>query len=156
MINEKITRFCKNYTEIENYENAINDNTQTWHCHHKKEIEEGKTPRQLKHEGLYYNRPPQEFIFLTKSEHKKLHNIGKKYFLGKHHTEETKRKQSESQKGKRNFLGKHHTEEWKMKHSEDMKGEKNPNFGKHFSDEYKKKMSEMKKMYYENKKMLNV
>ena len=37
MINlTKVKRFCKDYTKIENYEEAVKDTTQTWHCHHKK------------------------------------------------------------------------------------------------------------------------
>ena len=55
---------------------------------------------------------------------------------GIHHTEETRRKMSESQKGKTK------TEEHRRKLSDALKGENNPNFGKHFSEEHSRKMSE--------------
>ena len=57
-------------------------------------------------------------------------------FYGKHHSDETKRKLSESKKGK------HHSEETKRKISESLKGEKNPRYGKHHSEETKRKISE--------------
>ena len=62
------------------------------------------------------------------------------------HTEESKRKMSESRTGEKAYwYGKHHSEESKKKMSEnhaDFSGENNPNFGKHHSEESKKKMSE--------------
>ena len=42
-------------------------------------------------------------------------NKGKTPWLGKHHSEESKRKNSESHRGKATFLGKHHSEESKQK-----------------------------------------
>ena len=66
------------------------------------------------------------------------------YMFGKHHTEESKRKNRESNLGKPSaFKGKKHTEETRKKMSEnhyDCSGEKNPMFGKHFSEETKRKM----------------
>ena len=41
--------------------------------------------------------------------------------------------------------GKHHSEESKKKNSEAHKGENNPNYGKHLSEEQKKKLSEINK-----------
>ena len=55
---------------------------------------------------------------------------------GKYHSEETKRKISESEKGKKL------TEEHKRKISEAHKGERNHMFGKHLSEETKKKMGD--------------
>ena len=76
MINVKqAQKYCYNYTAIENYNEAVSDNTQVWHLHHKKEIEECKNRSQLIQDGLYYDRPPEELIFLTSNEHRKLHNI---------------------------------------------------------------------------------
>ena len=77
MINE----FCaKSYCSddislIENYDKAIADTTQTWDCHHKGEILPcGRfSPNDLKKFGLYYNRPASELIFLSHSEHSRLH-----------------------------------------------------------------------------------
>ena len=70
------------------------------------------------------------------------------------HSEETKKKISESLKGENHpFYGKHHTEETKQKMSEArkkyleeypeaLKGRNNPMFGKHHSEETKQKISE--------------
>lgn len=54
------------------------------------------------------------------------------------HTEESKRKISESK------IGITFSEEHKKKISEALSGEKSPNFGKHFSKETRRKMSESK------------
>jgi hypothetical protein len=56
-------------------------------------------------------------------------------FYGKHRSEETKRKLSESN------IGKHHSEETKKKMSEARRGKNHPNFGKHRSEETKRKLS---------------
>ena len=65
---------------------------------------------------------------------------------GKHHTEETKQKLSETMQGKKNPLyGKHLSEETKQKLSEANKGEKHPLYGKHRSEETRKKISEARK-----------
>jgi hypothetical protein len=56
------------------------------------------------------------------------------------------------------MFGKHLSEETKKKISESHKGEKNPNFGKHLSEETKKKMSEArlgKKITEETRKKLS-
>lgn len=53
------------------------------------------------------------------------------------------------QKGNTNWLGKHHSEESKKKISEhhaDFSGDKNPMYGKHFSDESRMKISESMKL----------
>jgi len=65
---------------------------------------------------------------------------------GKYHTEETKAKMSKIRKGKKNpMYGKHHRKETKRKISELLKGENNPNYNKHFSKEHIKKISEAQK-----------
>ena len=62
------------------------------------------------------------------------------------HSEEAKRKMSESHKGKTPWnKGKHLSEEHKIKISEANKGENNPMHGKHHSDEAKQKISEVHK-----------
>ena len=154
MINEK---FVKNYcrddlSKIENYDKAIADTTQTWECHHRLELTLDGDPalsnKQLKMHGMYYNRPYYELIFLTPSEHRRLHM--------KNMSEETRRKMSESHKGRhlseeaRKKLseakkGRHLSEEHRRKISESKKGEKNPMYGKHRSDETRRKMSESHK-----------
>lgn len=113
MISKNITRFCKDFTKIENYEFASLDNTKMWDCHHKKEIEENKNREQLISEGKYYNVKPDELIFLIHEEHIKLHHIGAKRSL------KTRTRMSNSRKGQENpFYGKHFTEEQRRKISE--------------------------------------
>lgn len=62
---------------IENYDKAVADKTQTWCCHHRIAIVMNCSAEELKAKGLYENRPAHELIFLTKSEHSRLHNVGK-------------------------------------------------------------------------------
>ena len=121
-----VKNFCNgDITKIENYEKAIN-NIQTWDCHHRKETDEGLSRKQLKELGLYYDRPSNELIFLTKSEHRSLHHKDKPK------SEEQKQKQSELMKGKPK------SEEHKQKISESMKG-------KPKSEETRQRISESKK-----------
>ena len=104
--------------------------------HHRRETDEGLSARELIKKKEYLQRPACELIFLTGSEHRRLHNRGEKNpYFGKHHSEETKKKMSEAK------IGTHHSEEHKKKISQALSGEKNPNFGKHFSEETKKKLS---------------
>ena len=62
---------------IENYQQAIADEERMWDIHHRRECDsEGRTlftHKQLKENGLYFNRPASELIFVTKSMHRKLH-----------------------------------------------------------------------------------
>ena len=119
---------------IENYDKAIADKTQVWDCHHRRETI--FTPKDLMEIGEYYNRPAEELIFLTPNEHHRLHK------LGKHHSEESRKKMSESKKGEKCYIfGKHLSEETRKKMSESKKG-------KHPSEEARKKMSESKKGSY--------
>ena len=68
--------------KIENYELAKKDNFIGWHIHHRLEcVETGavvnSTRQDLIDWGIYYNRPASELIFLTASEHGKLHRRAK-------------------------------------------------------------------------------
>jgi group I intron endonuclease len=64
-------------------------------------------------------------------------------FYGKHHSEEAKRKQSESKKGERNpNCGKIYSEEERKRLSELLSGENNPNYGVSRSEETKQKISQ--------------
>ena len=85
MISEGVKEYCNgDITKIENYELAIADNTQTWACHHRLETHNSDGEKRLVHIqkkelielDMYYNRPPEELIFLTNSEHTKLHFTG--------------------------------------------------------------------------------
>ena len=131
--------FCRDdISQIENYDKAIADTTQVWHCHHRRETIFSR--KDLIEIGEYYNRPACELIFVTKSEHTRLHKIGENnpnfgkpaWNNGKHLSEETRKKMSEALKGKRL------SEEHKRKLSEAHKG-------KHYSAELCKKMGEARK-----------
>ena len=100
--------FCKDdISLIENFEKAIYDSTQTWHCHHRRENISSR--KELIKIGEYYNRPANELIFLTKSEHRAIH--ASLMFKGKTTwnkggklSEETKQKMSEALKGKNTWI----------------------------------------------------
>lgn len=72
---------CEDVSLIENYDIAVKDSTQTWVCHHKLEIQNeiSVSIKELKEKNLYWKRLASELIFLTRSEHTKLHgkNISK-------------------------------------------------------------------------------
>lgn len=142
MICEKTVRkfCCEDISLIENYELAINDITQTWDCHHRRGIKE----QNLREIGEYYHRPASELIFITRSEHISIHKKGipnglaaeKNGMFGKHHSEESKNKMSESHKGQIPWMkGKRHTLESKLKNS-------NAHKNKRMSEYTKQKMSE--------------
>lgn len=133
-----IAKFCKKYCRedislIKNYEKAITDETQTWHCHHINELT--FTVKELIKMNMYYDRPASELVFLTVQEHRNLHYT---VCAG---ADERRRKMSESLKGRKR---KPFSEETKRKMSEARKGRK-------FSDETKRKMSEAAKRRYNNK-----
>ena len=146
MICEKRVKMycCGDISKIENYDKAIADTTQIWHCHHR--MEAVYTKEELIKYGLYYDREPHQLIFLTEVDHIRLHHKGKPRSedtkakisasnKGKHHSEEARNKMSESKKGKKR---KPHSEETKQKISASNKG-------KHPSEESRKKMSEAAK-----------
>ena len=150
MINKtRVKEYCKDFTKIENYDKAIADTTQTWCCHHRLETHNSVgerrlvdiSPSELKALGMYYDRPPEELIFLTRAEHQSLHS------KGRHPSKENRRKVSEARKGKPAWNkgkpgttnnGMHRSEEWKRKVSEALKG-------KPKSEEHKRKLSEARK-----------
>ena len=105
MINEKYAKkyCCEDISNIENYDLAIADNTQTWDCHHRGEVLScGRfSPNDLNKFGLYFNRPASELIFLTKAEHTCMHfkGVPKPYLKGVLKSEATKKAMSEAHKG---------------------------------------------------------
>ena len=140
---------CDNIENVENYEKALADDFKGWICHHRLETHNSDGERrkvdllakELVALDMYYHRPAEELIFLTKKEHDCLHFKGKSTWnKGKHLSEETKRKMSEAKKGKSAYwnIGRHHSEEARKKISETSKG-------KHLSKETRRKMSEAKK-----------
>ena len=109
-------KFCKDdITLIENYDKAISDQTQTYECHHRLELtlegEHANSVQDLIRLDMYYHRPYFELIFLTKSDHYKLH-------LPYRNTEEFKRKIGDSSKGRHWKL----SEDTKRMLSKAMKG----------------------------------
>ena len=133
MINEYYAKlFCKeDISKIKNYDKAIADKTQTWHCHHMTETWWNCTRKELIENECYYNRKACELIFLTPAEHRRLHmqNI----------SDETRKKMSEAKKGRTsNRKGVTLSAETRKKMSEPKKGKKL----KPFSEEHRKKISE--------------
>ena len=119
--------YCKDYENIENYHKAKADDFVGWICHHRKGVD--IPTEELKALGMYYHRPPEELIFLTRSEHSIIHSTGENNAMyGKRHSTEAKKKNSEAHKGR------HHSEESKKKMSEENKEKK-------CSEETKKKMN---------------
>lgn len=98
--------FCKeDISKIENYDLAVADTTQTWHCHHKRELvddngnllEKEISKDELIMQRKYYQIPAKDLIFLRPGEHMALHMKDRpKRKKGEfHQTEESKRKISE-------------------------------------------------------------
>src|SRR5574344_1442808 len=152
------TEYCKHLELIENYEEAKADDFKGWCIHHRLETHNCDGERrlvdisraELKALGIYYNRPPEELIFMKSEEHKTLHQKGKPLSdearrklseAGKHQSDETRRKKSEAQKGHKI------SDETKRKISEAKKGHTSPAKGKHWkmSDETRRKISETMK-----------
>ena len=148
---KNVKKFCKDdFSLIENYDKAITDKTQVWDCHHRRETI--YSAKELIDIGEYYNRPACELIFLTKSEHTRLHKLGKPSGMkGKHRSAETRKKIAEALKGKSLSA------ETRKKISDANNGENHPMFGKHHSEETRKKMSEAcKGKHWYNNGMQNV
>ena len=161
-------RFCKeDISKIENYDKAVADTTQTWHCHHRTAIWWNCSKKDLIANECYYNRKACELIFLTPEEHKRLHNVNESDETRRKMSEshkghkcnaETKRKISDANKGKirseeqRNNIstslkGRTLSEEHRRKIGEASKGRKHT-----ISEETRKKMSEARKKYLAKKK----
>lgn len=139
----KVKKYCKDYTLIKNYEEAVNDQSQVWICHHI--LGEILSKEQLIDHDFYYDVPPCMLKFVTKSEHRRLHN---------HCSEETRMKISATMKGRPTWnKGKTLTEEHRKKLSESHKGNVNKKgkttsiFGAAFKEHYGITRSEDKKLY---------
>ena len=130
---KSLEMYCKDYKNIENYDTAIKSPLR-YDLHHRREISEHKSLKDLKEDHLYYDRPPEELIFLEHGEHTQLHKKGvnhkgeKNPMFGRHwhQSEETRKKLSEANKGKPKSA------ETRRKMSEANRGEKNPMFGRHW------------------------
>ena len=156
MISKDIYRLkkicCEDISLIENYNEAVNDTTQIWDCHHRKEIELNKNRQELIDMGLYYNRPASELVFITHANHTKLHQTNKKV---KQSTKDLLSDAAKKRVGDKNsFYGKRHTEESKQKMKDnhpDFKGEKHPMYGKHHTEESIQKMKKPKSEEHKQK-----
>ena len=143
MINKRTANSycCEDISLIENYDKAVSDTENIWHCHHRRETIENLTSYELIKLDLYYGRPASELVFLTQFDHMSLHNKGKQSRMkGKHHTQESKRKNAIAHIGNKNCLGKKHTEETKRRISENKKGKTTWMKGKHHTEESKIKL----------------
>ena len=77
--------YCKDYTNIENYEKALKDKFVGWQCHHRLETHTSDGERRLVDIaakelialGIYYHRPSSELILMKTIEHRRLHLCGK-------------------------------------------------------------------------------
>lgn len=117
-------RYCKSdIKEIEGYNEAVNSDKR-YCCHHRNGLNVSR--EDLIEKGLYYDRPASELIFLEFGEHSRLHNKGKigenSPMYGKHHTEETKKKQSDALKNR------YFSDEHRRKISDSMKGKNKGKF----------------------------
>ena len=153
--NYKVSLFCReDASKIEGYDEAIKSEEQ-YDCHHRLELHyDGSlrfTSDSLKKLDLYYNRPACELVFLSRSEHLRLHTkarwesglLKKKSGIKRKGTkwshpmsEETKKKLSLANKGKLR------SEETKLKISKAHKGKPAWNKGKPITEEHRKHMSE--------------
>lgn len=153
------SKVCKDYTKIENYELAKKDNFKGWVCHHRLEcVETGAVVNSSRQDlidwNIYFNRPADELIFLTRKEHRALHtrnkteevkeklyneNVRKKISntlsgrKTKPCSEETKRKIAEAQIGKVITYGKQISntlKEYYKTHEHPMKGKVGSERGK--------------------------
>ena len=76
-----LKRMCReDLSLIENYDKAINDDTQMWVLHHRDEVRylpSGmivfRSKQELIENDRYYHCPANELIFMTRSEHGHLH-----------------------------------------------------------------------------------
>ena len=133
---------CEDISTIENYDKAIKAKS-TWDIHHKREITENKSKQQLIDEGLYFNRPANELIFLSRKEHNRIHRehnpqalenwlkAGADANKGRQKTDKEKQQISETLK---EYFKTHHP----------------GNYGRPATDEFKQKLSLIMKTKYEN------
>lgn len=74
-------RICEDVTKVENYNLALADNFVNWVQHHRLETHNSDgekrlvqiTAEELQALDMYYNRPAEELIWLTRAEHINIH-----------------------------------------------------------------------------------
>ena len=115
MISNQVRRYCKNYTDIENYDLAIIDED-IWICHHK--LEAFFTMKELKEMRRYYNVSSRDLVFckdekehqkwphkghiekIDKFDHNLLKQYGNQWNKGRGWSKEQKEKYSETVKNR--------------------------------------------------------
>jgi hypothetical protein len=175
---------CEDISKIENYELAAADDFEDWVVHHRLETEHElfrPTPKQLINNGLYYNRPADELIFMKRSDHRSLHMkvdkvlkrgpfsdeaVSKVKESRQYTSDETRKKLSLALKGRPRSeehrrkisearKGKKASEETCKKLSLALKGRTPWNSGKKmgkWSEERKKSISDGMKQHWQNEK----
>lgn len=69
-------KFCNTTIDkIERFEERMKEPEVRWVIHHKSEIELNMTSLELRLMNLYYNRPPEELVWMRASDHSRLHNL---------------------------------------------------------------------------------
>ena len=133
MISERqCQRYCYEPLElIENFYMAVSS-PERWDCHHRVETIMNCGSKELIAQGCYYDRPAHELVFLPHSEHTKLHRLGNKTWLGRHHSEETKEKCRRANLGNKICLGRRLSEETKEKLRRANSGTNSPIYGMHW------------------------
>lgn len=61
-------------SKVENYAEAVNDPTCTWHLHHRNAILFGWSIKEMKDNCIYHYCDPEDLMFLRPGEHTRLHN----------------------------------------------------------------------------------
>lgn len=132
---------CEDMSKIENYDKMLSNTSQVWDCHHRLETHNSDGERrlvdlsikELQALDMYYDRPASELIFLTHSEHCKLHHVG---------NNDLYKKISDSRTGKphphKGDKGRVVTKETRDKISKKLQG-------RHLSDEVRQKLSDSHK-----------
>lgn len=144
----KAKKYCKeDISLIENYDIAVADTKNRWIIHHRDEVKilplgirVNRSVEYLKENGRYYNCPANELIFMLQKDHARVHFTGHTYNKGRTMPDEQRLKcaRPAEQNG---MFGKHHSEETRNKISESKQGK----HIKPFTDEHKRKIAEANK-----------
>lgn len=171
MISDEVRKYCRKIYHhlIENYDEAINSE-EMYICHHRKEIDkDGRnafSADELIDLGEYFHRPPEELIFLTKSEHKALHQAAnnKDRNVSEEHKREVakarqkryreKHKEELNQKAKDRYATDPEYREKRQKQNREKAKrfkEQHPNYNKKSLEKFRKENPDYYKKYYTKK-----
>ena len=104
-IGKRLEKYCDKYEEIENFSEAISS-PEKYQLHHRMEIQPDGTRLSrawMKEHGIYYHLDPCMLIFLSTTEHRKLHTAKENHPLyGKRHSDDSLKKMSEVKMGSKN------------------------------------------------------